>query len=116
MDMLKDLYGKYAVELDADLAQNTEYKELLERIYEIIELNRSNSRIKEFDVLLGKIGGVIAEVSCISGIKFGARLVRTQSRSSAIALILSSVAFGKPMRFMRLFSRKYTLSSTIAKE
>ncbi len=84
MDMLKDLYGKYAVELDADLAQNTEYKELLERIYEIIELNRSNSRIKEFDVLLGKIGGVIAEVSCISGIKFGARLVSALTQEGKV--------------------------------
>lgn len=75
MDVLKDLYGKYAVELDTDLAQNAKYKELLAQIYEIIESLRGDSRMKEFDVLFGKISVVIAEVSCISGIRFGAKLV-----------------------------------------
>lgn len=74
MDMLKDLYGKYAAELDFDLAQNAEYKELLERLYEIIEPNMSDGRIAEINSLFNSISGVIGEVSCIAGIKFGARL------------------------------------------
>lgn len=75
MDILRDLYIKYSSEIDIPLVENAEYKKLIGQFYEIIQANMEKQLVAKLDVLLSQIGDVIAEESCIEGMKLGARLI-----------------------------------------
>lgn len=75
MDILRDLYIKYSSEIDIPLVENAEYKKLIGQFYEIIEANMEKQLVAKLDVLLSQIGDIIAEESCIAGMKLGASLL-----------------------------------------
>ncbi len=75
MDILRDLYIKYSSEIDIPLVENAEYKKLISQFYEIIEANMEKQLVAKLDVLLSQIGDIIAEESCIEGMKLGASLL-----------------------------------------